>query len=133
MQVKCKRSNLYHIISDGAQRTCIPTTVDNSFNFYGTATGGNSQKGWDVSFDLFPQDKKIIYHIHCNKLAIVQPYEEEKEYDRASSSEQIREGRLNDKCNEVDASNNTMPKKNYLHQLNLSMISVVCLKRILQV
>ena len=48
--------------------------------------GGNTQKGWDVVFDLFPQDKRITKHINCNKLSVANPNEEETEYDNVSST-----------------------------------------------
>ena len=42
---------------------------------------GNTQKGWDVVFDSFPQDNKNVNHMNHNKISVVKPNEEETEYD----------------------------------------------------
>ena len=67
----------------------------NSYNFFGTFVGGNTQKGWDVVFYLFPQDNKIVKHINCNNINVVHPNEEGNEYDHMSStSMQLVDGML---------------------------------------
>ena len=47
---------------------------------------GNTQKGCDVVFDLFPQGKTIVRYIYHNKLSIVNPNKEGKEYDHVYST-----------------------------------------------
>ena len=57
--------------------------------------GVNTQKGWYVVFDFFPQYKKIFKHININKLSVVNPNEEGKEYDHMSSTtRKVVDGRL---------------------------------------
>ena len=57
-------------MSDDTQRECVPTIVGNSYIYIGTVVGGNTQKGWDVTFDLFIKDNKIVKHIYRNKLIV---------------------------------------------------------------
>ena len=53
-------------------------------------------------FDLFPQEKKIIKHINCNKLSVVNPNEEEKVYYHVSSTtRQMVYGMLYDQSGET--------------------------------
>ena len=35
--------------------------------------GVNIHKDWDVAFDLFPRDNKIVKHIYLNKLGFLNP------------------------------------------------------------
>jgi hypothetical protein len=43
---------------------------------------GNSSKGWDISFDLFPPEDKIVHGVLQNRLTLVAEGAEENEYDR---------------------------------------------------
>jgi hypothetical protein len=45
-------------------------------------TNGNSSKGWDISFDLFPPEDKIIHGVLRNRLTLVAEGAEENDYDR---------------------------------------------------
>ena len=71
------------LMSNASSRTCITFwkmiyrgdvplhQLVNSYNFLGTSVGGNTQKGWDVVFYLFPQNNTIVKHINRNKISVV--------------------------------------------------------------
>jgi hypothetical protein len=56
---KMQRKLLYHLCSI-IQRRNLPGDATNTYNVYGNVTNGKSSKGWDVSFDLFPPENKIV-------------------------------------------------------------------------
>jgi hypothetical protein len=58
-RVKTQRKLLCHLCM-GVQRRKLHDDASNTYNVYGTLMNGNSSKGWDVSFDLFPPEDKIV-------------------------------------------------------------------------
>jgi hypothetical protein len=69
-RVKMQSKLLYHLCSV-VQRRHLPGNTANTYNVYGNVTNGNSSKGWDVSFDLFPPENKIIRGVLRNRLTLV--------------------------------------------------------------
>ena len=93
----------YHILSDDTQRACVPTKVGNSDNLFGTVVGVNTHKGWDVVFDFFSQDNRILKHLYHNNLSVVKPNEEEKEYDNVPyTTTQVVGGMLYETSDETE-------------------------------
>jgi hypothetical protein len=69
-RVKTQHKLLYHLCIV-VQRRQLPGDAANTYNVYGNVTNGNSSKGWDVSFDLFPPENKIIRGVLRNRLTLV--------------------------------------------------------------
>jgi hypothetical protein len=80
-RVKTQRKLLYHLCSI-VQRRKLPGDTGNTYNVYGPVTRDNSSKGWDVRFDLFPPENKIILGVLRNRLMLVAEGAEENEHDR---------------------------------------------------
>ena len=49
--------------------------------YYGAVMGRNSQKGWDVQYDILPDGKQVVHKVHKEHLSIIKPGEEEPELD----------------------------------------------------
>jgi hypothetical protein len=80
--VEVQRQVLYHICS-GAQQAKLPTNVGNSYNVYGTVMhGASGRRGWDVQFDVFPQEDHNAKSLTRLKIVVVEKGGEELEYDR---------------------------------------------------
>ena len=78
-RVKSQRQQLYHILKSDAQIGCSSKDVENSYNYYGNAVGGNTHKHWNVQFGLLPHDENILKSRTRTKLTVVLPGEERKE------------------------------------------------------
>ena len=73
-----QRFQLYHILSNDKQRSCIPKNLPNNYNFFGTVVSrGSGRSSWNICFDLLPCDENIVGNVSRGKLAVVQPGEEE--------------------------------------------------------
>jgi hypothetical protein len=82
VRVKVQHQVLYHICSH-AQQVKLPTNVDNSYNMYRAVMhGASGQCGWDVQFDVFPQEDHTVKNLTPSKIVVVEKREEESEYDR---------------------------------------------------
>jgi hypothetical protein len=79
--VKIQRSFLYHIAKP-VQWVIMPGSEANTYNICCTIINGNSSKGWDVQFDLFPLEDNIVRYSTRTKLTVLEKDEEEKKYDR---------------------------------------------------
>jgi hypothetical protein len=76
-----QRRVLYHRCSC-AQQAKLPTNVGNSYNVYGTVMhGASGRRGWDVQFDVFPQEDHTVNSLTRSKIVVVEKEEEELEYD----------------------------------------------------
>jgi len=51
-RVKATWAQLFHILEHPDQRVCLAPEAPNNHIYYGTVVGGNSQKGWDVQYDI---------------------------------------------------------------------------------
>jgi hypothetical protein len=78
---KTQRKLLYYLCSI-VQRRKLPGDDANTYNVYGTVMNGNTSKGWDVIFDLFPPENKIVRGVLRNRLTLGAEGAEENEYDR---------------------------------------------------
>jgi hypothetical protein len=78
IRVKSERNQLYHVYSVAQWRN-FPGGVANIYRCYGTAMNGNSNKGWGVSFDIFPSEDKVLHGILQNFNNIVHEGEEKRD------------------------------------------------------
>ncbi len=77
-RVSIQRFQMYHILSNDKQRSCIPMKLPNNHNFFDTVVSqGSGRSSWNVCFDLLPCNENIVSNISRGKLAVVQPGEEE--------------------------------------------------------
>jgi hypothetical protein len=81
-QERSPRQVLYHLFSR-SQQAKLPTNVGNSYNVYGTMMHGASERrGWDVQFNVFPQENHTVESLTGSKIIVVEKGGEELQYDR---------------------------------------------------
>ena len=59
-RVKIKRKNIYHLLTKQSQKDSLKGYSDN-YNCYGKIISGSSQAGYNVSFDIFNFEDKIVF------------------------------------------------------------------------
>ena len=70
-----------HIIVSKEQKAELKANAPNNHLYYGTIIGGNSDKGWDVKYDIYPHDHHVFKGISKSRLAIVPTGAEEPKID----------------------------------------------------
>ena len=66
---------------DPIQRECLPFTWSNKSLFYATLISGNSTKGWGLSVDLFPTEKKSISCVRGLRFHVLSDEQEEPAFN----------------------------------------------------
>ncbi len=91
------RSGLYHILETDEQQGCIPKSLPNNFNFFGTVVASGAGKStWNVKFDVLPSHDNVICNITRTKLTVVGADEEEqplsqRDQDKMDSLSQVED------------------------------------------
>jgi hypothetical protein len=87
-RVKTQRMLLYHLCIV-FQRMKFPCDAANTYNVYDNVMNGKSSKGWEINFDMFHPEDKIIHVVVCNRFLLVAEGAEEKHYDRDVDMEEV--------------------------------------------
>ena len=112
-RVAIKKSSLLQITQDADQRAKIPLEFPHSAWFYGKLIGGNSAKGWEVSIDIFPAEKKTVSPVKKSCFICLDKDDDEPAFNYNQYMEGERLGEVD--MDEADPSNKKISalKKSY--------------------